>query len=123
MESCALALALAHLGSPLPGEALSCLAGSPVSRGSGSEGPQWELGGGGGVRSVSGGVPSSWQAAWFLATTWHEWRLGQSSPGWVRLGGSACCLSSLCGMQPPCPHLACVEGVNPQLPSPPPPPS
>lgn len=63
--------------------------------------------------------PLPWHSAWFLATTWHEWRLGQSSPGWVRLGGSAYCLSSLSGIQPPLPTLG--RELTPSSPTHPPP--
>lgn len=77
---------------PLPGEALSCLAGSPVSRGSGSKGPQWELGEG--VRFVSGGVPSSLAGGVVSGNNLACVEAGAEQP-WLGAAGGQCLLPQL----------------------------
>lgn len=84
-------LALAHRGSVLPREALRHLNDRPAG-GLGPEGQHTcfrtfhmaPVGAGGGCPAWKAEMcPFPWHSAWFLAATWHEWRLGQSGPGWV----------------------------------------
>lgn len=111
-------LAPAHRGPRFPREAHSC----PTAYGLGPEGQHtcffmssllliWlrvaPLGAGGAGPVWKAEVcPFPWHSAWFLAATWHVWRLGQSSLAGCDEGAVPPASARRVALRHLCPHLA-----------------